>query len=286
MSIMDDWAALVVGKPLDPDGHYGNQCVDTIDHFGEFIYDVSWRICVGGVGGANELLDVAPDKYWQRIDYYHGFIPQRFDVLVFGGDYLNRFGHTCVNWNANSIYMDVIQQDGFAKPWKFVDGNWYSDKPAHVYRLNYRQDGTGPLLGVLRPRPELLRAGGSLTPAGSTTSPSQEEDDMYTDADRARDLQTADRVNYLWDHYGPGKDGYKPEGDMSDTIRDAARDAAATLDSVTPGESNKRPAGATVQAMVAIAAGAEDKSVEDIASRTAEKLAGGVEFVLQPKQEG
>ncbi len=179
MSILYSWAGSVIDQPLNPDGRYGNQCVDTIDHFAQFIFGVPWQQSVGGVGGANELLDVAPDKYWTRIDYYHGFIPQQFDVLVFAGDSLNQFGHTAVTWYATDTAIDVIQQDGFAYPWQFVDGNYYSAKPAHYYTLHYSQKGTGPLLGVLRPRPEMLIGGGtSINPAGTTTPPDEGDLDM------------------------------------------------------------------------------------------------------------
>ena len=159
MSITDDWIASVVGQALDPDGHYGNQCVDAVDHYGQFIFGVPWPQCVKAVNGARQLLDAAPDEYWTRIDYYHGFIPERGDVLVYGGDQYNEWGHTAVTEAATNTYIDVLQQDGFGAPLKFVDGGWYSDKPAHRARLRYSQTGTGPLKGALRPRPEKLRAG-------------------------------------------------------------------------------------------------------------------------------
>ena len=160
MAIIDDWLATVVGQALDPDGHYGNQCVDAVDHYAEFIFGVRWQDCVGGVSGANQLLDAAPDAYWTRIDYSHGFIPQRGDVLVYGGDQYNQWGHTAVVESADAIGIGVVQQDGFGAPLKFVDGGWYSNKPAARARLAYRQNGTGALAGVLRPRPEKLRTGG------------------------------------------------------------------------------------------------------------------------------
>jgi len=184
VSILYDWAGSVIGQPLNPDGHYGNQCVDTIDHFGEFIFGVPWQTCVGGVTGARDLLDVAPDEYWERIDYYHGFVPQQFDVLVYGGDNLNQWGHTAVTWWAdpNASTINVIQQDGFAYPWQFVDGNYYSAKPAHYYTLHYSQAGTGALKGVLRPRAnKLIGGGGSVGPAGEVTETTPlEQDDFMT----------------------------------------------------------------------------------------------------------
>lgn len=175
-SILYDWAGSVIGKPLDPDGRYGNQCVDAIDHFAEFIFGVPWPQSVGGVAGAKSLLDVAPDKYWDRIDYHPGFVPQQFDVLVWRGDYLNQWGHTAVCWWANASTINVIQQDGFARPWKFVDGNWYSDKPAHYYTLGYSQTGTGPLAGVLRPKASMMRQGtGDVVLSGEIIDSEEEE---------------------------------------------------------------------------------------------------------------
>src|SRR5690349_20223546 len=133
--IRDSWINLVAGQALDPDGHYGNQCVDAVDHYGEFIFGVPWPQSVGAVSGARQLLDAAPDTYWIRIDYFHGFIPQRGDVLVYGGDSSNTWGHTAVTEAATATYIDVMQQDGFGAPLKLVDGAWYSDKPAHRARL-------------------------------------------------------------------------------------------------------------------------------------------------------
>lgn len=179
--IREDWAASVVGQALNPDRFAGNQCVDVTDHFAEFIFGVPWQQCVGGVRGAKDLLDRAPDEYWTRIDYSHGFIPERFDVLVYAGDSLNEWGHTAVVESADNIGINVIQQDGFAAPHQFVDGNWYSAKPAHRARLAYSARGTGRLLGVLRARPEKLRAGTiQLTPQ-STITPITEVDDMTPD---------------------------------------------------------------------------------------------------------
>jgi hypothetical protein len=177
MSVIDDWFGVALGNALDPDGHYGNQCVDAVDHYGEFIFGVPWSQSVGAVSGARQLLDAAPDAFWIRIDYYHGFIPQRGDVLVYGGDKSNTWGHTAVTEAATATVIDVAQQDGFGAPLKFVDGAWYSDKPAHRARLAYSQNGTGALKGVLRPRPEKLKSS-TIRPQGSITITPFQEDEM------------------------------------------------------------------------------------------------------------
>ncbi|WP_285240049.1 CHAP domain-containing protein [Pseudarthrobacter sp. MEB009] len=173
MSKLESWLSTSVGKRLDPDGHYGLQCVDAVDHYGEFIFGVPWSQSVGGVRGAKDLLGVAPDKYWIRIDYFHGFVPQRGDVLVYGGDSSNEWGHTAVVESADGIGINVIQQDGFAAPHQFVDGNWYSSKPAHRARLAYAGRGYGALAGVLRPRPELI--GSDINYQSATPTPQEDE---------------------------------------------------------------------------------------------------------------
>jgi len=192
MTSIDEWLASAAGRRMNPDGRYGLQCVDAVDQYAEDLFGVPWPQSVGGVAGARQLLDAAPDEFWERIDYYHGFTPQRGDVGVMGGDNINPWGHTFITESADKIGIDVIQQDGFAPPTKFVDGAYYSDKPAHRARLAYSDRGTGPLLGVLRPRANKII--GIQLQSGTTITPIP-EDDMFTDQDRA-DLKLAlDRAN-------------------------------------------------------------------------------------------
>ena len=194
MTSIDAWLSAAVGTSMNPDGHYGLQCVDAVDHYAEALFGVPWQVSVGGVDGANGLLDAASDAYWIRIDYYHGFVPERGDVLVYGGDSLNQWGHTAVVESATGTYINVVQQDGFAAPHQFVDGNWYSNKPAHRARLAYSQSGTGVLKGVLRPRAEKIT--GVLQPQSTITLPVQEDIFMaLSDAEQRRILAAADRIN-------------------------------------------------------------------------------------------
>jgi hypothetical protein len=186
-AVQESWFAAAPGRSLNYDGHYGLQCVDAVDAYAEDIFGAPWETCVGGVGGANQLLDAAPDAYWTRIDNdpnNPALIPQRGDVVVYGGDDYNQFGHTAVVLEATLNGVLLLQQDGFAAPLQFVDGNWYSNKPAHLARLAYYQPGTGPMLGWLRPRPDKVK-GGTITVQSTTIKPApapapEQDEDMPT----------------------------------------------------------------------------------------------------------
>ena len=156
---IEEWLTTSEGKALDPDGAYGNQCVDLPDAYGEALFGVHWSVCVGGVQGARELLDAAPDKYWTRIDNdpnNPNLIPQRGDIVVTSGDATNPWGHTYAVEAADTNGVDALQQDGFAEPLKFVNGGWYSDKPAHRARLPYEAAGMGYTKGWLRPKENMI----------------------------------------------------------------------------------------------------------------------------------
>lgn len=168
---IEAWLRSAAGRAMNPDGRYGLQCVDAADLYAQEIFGVPWEQCVGGVGGANELLDRVPDEYWIRTDNDGSvdLIPSRGDVVVWGGDGSNRWGHVAIVSRADALGVDVVQQDGFALPHQFVDGNWYSAKPAHTARLGYSQAGTGYMIGWLTPRPNKIKPVASVVPATSVT---------------------------------------------------------------------------------------------------------------------
>lgn len=156
---IEEWLNTFQGVAMNPDGHYGLQCVDLVDQYAQDIFGVPWSQCVGGVNGARELLDVTPDKYWIRTDNNPAdpnLIPARGDVFVFAGSAINQWGHTGVCLEAYPNGMWVGQQDGFAAPLVWADGNWYSNKPAHKAWLSYDSNGTGPIAGWLSPRENML----------------------------------------------------------------------------------------------------------------------------------
>lgn len=158
-TIILEWLASAPGRAMNPDGHYGLQCVDLVDQYAQDIFGVPWPQSVGGVTGAKQLLDRVPDEFWIRTDNNPNdpnAIPSQGDVVVFAGSAINEWGHTAVVDSADQNGMWVVQQDGFAAPLIWADGNWYSGKPAHRIWLNYYQNGTGSISGWLTPKREKL----------------------------------------------------------------------------------------------------------------------------------
>ena len=165
-----EWLNSANGVAMNPDGHYGLQCVDLVDQYAQDIFGVPWPQSIGGVTGAKQLLDVAPDEFWIRTDNdpnNPNLVPAPGDVLVFAGSAINEWGHTAVCISADANGMWVMQQDGFAPPLIWADNNWYSGKPAHKAYLPYSSNGTGPIKGWLTPRANKLPGHtGSVNPSG------------------------------------------------------------------------------------------------------------------------
>lgn len=160
---IEAWFDFVPGTKLNPDLAFGLQCVDTIDHYGQYLFGVPWQQCVGAVpNGAKQLWDVMPSKYWIKVRNEPGNVsqmPPRGSVGIFDGFAGNPYGHTLVFENPRAYDFDAMQQDGFAPPLQFVNGAWYSNKPCH--RATYRYPGLsggfpGRLIGWCIPRENLI----------------------------------------------------------------------------------------------------------------------------------
>lgn len=160
-------------RRMNPDGRYGLQCVDLADLYAQELFNVPWPQSMGGVQGARQLLDVSPDKYWTRINNdvnQPNLIPQRGDLIVWNGNGNNQWGHVALVLSATTTSVTVLQQDGFAAPVIFVDGNYYSNKPAHIATLGYNNAGTGPVSGWLRPKLAAAPAPKPVSPAPALAS--------------------------------------------------------------------------------------------------------------------
>lgn len=148
-----EWLITAEGVAMNPDRAHGFQCVDAIDQFAQDLTGVHWTECVGGVNGANELLDRVPDRFWIRIDNDESNpqqLPVMGDWVVYGGDGINPYGHVAAVLAATKYGPKVLQQDGA-----------YRTKPMHTAFLKWNQPGTGNILGWLRLRDNVIRDTGA-----------------------------------------------------------------------------------------------------------------------------
>lgn len=159
-----------IGQKINPDGRYGLQCKDVADRTGMDYFSTALFTAMGG-GNANEMITGYNSKYFIRIENKVGdlnSIPRRGDIAIFSGNSVNPYGHIAPVWSATANSMTLVQQDGFAPPLQFVDGNWYSNKPTHWATLNYDNYGTGPCEYWLRPKLEMLKIPGDTTAPASS----------------------------------------------------------------------------------------------------------------------
>jgi hypothetical protein len=148
-----EWLRSADGVAMNPDRAHDFQCVDVIDQFAQDLTGVHWTESVGGVNGANELLDRVPDKYWIRIDNDESNpeqLPVMGDFVVYAGDAINPYGHVAAVLAATKFGPKVLQQDGSNRT-----------RPTHVAFLKWNQPGTGPILGWLRLRDSVIRDTGA-----------------------------------------------------------------------------------------------------------------------------
>lgn len=152
-----EWFGTAAGLRMDPDKHYGLQCVDVIDHYAEYIFGVPWPQSIGGVDGAKNLPRVAPKEFWT---WHNVGLPAPGDVLIWGGSPTNAWGHTAVvdfDGPVTAEGAEVIQQNS----------NGLANQAAHRAFMRWYQGGTGQLTGWLRPNPDKVRGGTSAAGAGA-----------------------------------------------------------------------------------------------------------------------
>ena len=108
MSKFNDFIADVKAKGgVDVDGAYGKQCMDLYNYYSEFMFGAHQV----GAGYAKDVVN-NPNVYnfYDRIDNYLEFVPQKGDVAVWlGGEY----GHIAICFGEGDI-------NGF----KTLDQNW------------------------------------------------------------------------------------------------------------------------------------------------------------------
>lgn len=145
------------GKYFNPDNAYGFQCKDTIDSYVMAIFNKPWTETIKP-GNANEIMKAANPEYFTKIwndPNNAALVPQYGDIICWGGNGINPFGHIAVVVSADQNGVSVIQQDGYLQC-----ATWQG-------YLKYVNAGTGEVQGWLRPKPEKM-VGGAVTTSVKT----------------------------------------------------------------------------------------------------------------------
>lgn len=135
--------AYAPGKYFNPDNAYGFQCKDLIDSYCMDIFPGKSWVETILPGNANESMYRASEDYFEKIwndDSNVDQIPQYGDIICWGGNANNGFGHIAIVISADQHGVNVLMQDGF------------SQCAAFQTRLGYDNAGTGMVQGWLRPR--------------------------------------------------------------------------------------------------------------------------------------
>lgn len=107
-----EWRQQALGRPIDIDKHYGNQCVDVyLDYIQKVIGVANWWE-VSGYGNAKDLLLTFNPKYFDRLPSRG--LPQQGDVIFYGGTAGNPDGHVAIVDNANNVGVSCIEQNGLS----------------------------------------------------------------------------------------------------------------------------------------------------------------------------
>lgn len=140
---IQSFLAYAPGKYFNPDNAYGFQCKDLIDSYCMDIFPgKSWTETIRP-GNANVCFNGANPEYFEKIKNNPNDpnqLPKFGDIICWGGNNINGFGHIAIVVSADKKGVNVVQQDG------------YLQCAAFQGRLGYDNPGTGMVQGWLRPK--------------------------------------------------------------------------------------------------------------------------------------
>lgn len=117
MSKFDEFVADVTAKGgVDVDGAYGKQCMDLYNYYSSYMFGAG---NVGANYAKNVLNNQNVYNYYDRIDNYLEFIPQKGDVAVWTG---GQYGHVAICLGPADI-----------KGFKTLDQNWLPQQLSEVW---------------------------------------------------------------------------------------------------------------------------------------------------------
>ena len=134
-----DWLNQQVGKGLNFDGAYGQQCFDFFNYYYQFLTGNSPYNDGYGVPGAKDIWNVGTDKF-DKIADSASLVPQPGDVLIYGSTWGGGYGHVEVVISSDANGSNIVGQN--------LRGN-ATDPVTRVYRT---WAGMRGLIGVMRPK--------------------------------------------------------------------------------------------------------------------------------------
>jgi len=106
----NDWKAASIGKPIDVDHAYGDQCVDVVNDYANHLFPgVSWAQSLGSGHNADGVFAAANPQYFDKVSSG----PQPGDIICIGPNQYSSVGHVAVVESvAANGQLTVIQQNG------------------------------------------------------------------------------------------------------------------------------------------------------------------------------
>ena len=138
------WIDTAVGRWTDEDGDNRADCVDVVKDYAQNIWAwTTWQEVWPQAGNAKDMLWNVNLDYVDRIvndPNDPNQIPEAGDMVFFGGNSVNPYGHTGVVTQATIYAVELIQEDSFL------------NTPMQKTWLGYDNYGTGMVSGWLRPK--------------------------------------------------------------------------------------------------------------------------------------
>jgi len=135
------WKKGAIGRKIDVDRAYGDQCVDVIMDYSQYCFPGHrWPELIG-YGNAKDLFRASNAKYWNKVvnnPKDSKQVPPQGAAIVYNGFKGNPYGHIAVVDSSNVRGVNVVEQNGFNP----------GGKTFEVFR-NYSQL---PIIGWLIPR--------------------------------------------------------------------------------------------------------------------------------------
>lgn len=108
---LDEFIKNYEGKQIDYDGAYGSQCVDVFRQYAKEVLGIKEH--TGAVDGAKDLFLKFNEMPLMQKYYKKAYTPQKGDIVIFGENKTNKYGHVAIVIYATNRSIVVFEQDGF-----------------------------------------------------------------------------------------------------------------------------------------------------------------------------